>query len=80
MLIATTGDDIEDTTNELSETQAFLSNLAASYRRCGFGGWWVSATELEDWRRTAMMLPHAFCSAERALMWFLNRPIYKGGP
>jgi len=30
VLIATTGDDVEDTTNELSETQAFLSNLAAS--------------------------------------------------
>merc|ERR1719183_424950 len=28
-LIATTGDDIEDTTQELSETQAFLANLSS---------------------------------------------------
>merc|ERR1719253_2472322 len=32
VLIATTADDIEDTTKELSETQAFLANLAASCR------------------------------------------------
>merc|ERR1719201_3136474 len=30
--IATGSDDIEDTTKELSETQAFLANLAASCR------------------------------------------------
>merc|ERR1719502_494484 len=29
VLIATTGDDIEDTTAELDETQSFLANLSA---------------------------------------------------
>merc|ERR1719473_1380552 len=29
VLIATTGDDIEDTTQELNETQAFLANLSS---------------------------------------------------